>query len=81
MTGAFLTFGDAVAIDTGRHTLDSSGFHYIFTLEQLVQIPYCTVVTNNEVQAPHGAVELEKLIPNISRTKNFDVFIFAKTFE
>ena len=46
-----------------------------------VQILYCTVVTKNEVQAPHGATEHEKITPNIPRTKNFDFFIFAKTFE
>ena len=46
-----------------------------------VQILYCIVVTKNEVQAPHGATEHEKITPNILRTKNFDFFIFAKTFE
>ena len=32
--GALLAFGDGLTIDTGRHTLDSSDFHFISEREQ-----------------------------------------------
>ncbi len=50
MTGAFLTFGDAVAIDTGRHTLDSSDIHSIFEREQ------CKALTAEAPPCPAGLV-------------------------
>ena len=80
--GPLLTFGDGMTIDTGRPP-STAAISTPF-LNGSSEIPYCTVVTKNEVQAPHpaqGAAEHKKNHPQHPPDQNFRFFILAKTFE
>ena len=73
MAGPLLTFGDGVAIDTGRPTLDSSDFHFIFERSSANPLLY----SSNEERS----AGTKNITPNIPRTQKKVFFIFAKTFE